>query len=35
MRGIERQVSNAAANGGGQLTFSFLESASSFELKVG
>jgi Metallo-beta-lactamase superfamily len=35
MRGIERQVKNAAAKSGGQLTFSFLESASSFELKVG
>lgn len=35
MRSIERQVRNAAATSGGQLSVSFLEGASSFELKVG
>jgi len=35
MRAVERQVRHAASKSAGQLTFSFLEGASSFELKVG
>jgi beta-lactamase superfamily II metal-dependent hydrolase len=35
MRAVERQVKNAASKSAGQLTFSFLKGASSFELKVG
>jgi hypothetical protein len=34
MRSVERQVHNAVARSGGQLTASFLETTSSFELKV-
>jgi hypothetical protein len=35
MRSIERQARNAATKSGGQLTVSFLEAGSSFELKIG